>query len=153
MRGTDPGWALLTYDEWYDRNTHLQMYTDLYKTTVPPQALPAQSTSTSQAAKPPRRLRRGERAVWDDESEDEGVCFHVEAEELKEIEEAYECWEDFEEVESHRKCLEVVDPSEVSGDAAAEATRVPADEGVEEFIPEAESRKSASPELPVPTGA
>ena len=41
--GTDPGWALLTYDEYYDRNPHLKMYTAPYKETVVPAAPSSQA--------------------------------------------------------------------------------------------------------------
>lgn len=147
VRSTDPGWALLTFDEFYAAHPSLQQYTDLYNQTVVPQSLPPLPAAPA----PPRRLRRGTRAEWegvvvvDHESE---TCLSDGLDRLEEIVEEDERGRSRE----HGRCTHLEDPAAVARNLDAVPTDVPADEGLEENIPEAESRQSSSPELPVTTG-
>ncbi|CAI4210329.1 unnamed protein product [Parascedosporium putredinis] len=95
VRGTDPGWALLTYDEYYDRNPDLQQYTALYKNVVVPAALPpiVPPAPPPPRPPPPRRLRRGTRADWDEVvviDTDEETCINGGMGRLREMEDDYQ---------------------------------------------------------------
>lgn len=151
VRGTDPGWALLTYDEYYDRNPDLQQYTALYKNVVVPAALPPivpPAPPPAPGPPPPRRLRRGTRADWDEVvviDTDEETCINGGMGRLREMEDDYQ--------EFRRQQGGVEDPSVVMGSPDVVPTDVPVGEGAGWPLPGAETGQSASPELPAPTGA